>query len=68
MFVDVAPGLFELADLWVDGLDAGLYAAWLWELYRNVAEGDPPCWREEVTFSAALAPPDNDQEEEEVKP
>ena len=65
MFVDVAPGLFELADLWVDGLDAGLYAAWLWELYRNVAEGDPPCWREEVTFSAALAPLDNDQEEEE---
>ena len=30
--------LFELADLWTEGIDAGEYAQFLWELYRGVTE------------------------------
>lgn len=49
--------------VWVPGIDADSYAAWLWELYRAVGTWLPFSeWRDDCTFDSSLAPADEDSD------
>ena len=50
-------------------MDAADYAQFLWALFRDVAEGDPPSWRPADTccFNVALAPEDEDEQGEDER-
>ena len=57
--------LFELADMWVEGIDAGEYADWLWRLYRQIGTLCPANELRstaDCVFDASLAPQEHGED------
>ena len=58
-----SPNRVRLHVVWVPGVDADSYAAWLWELYGAVGTWLPFSeWRDDCTFDSSLAPADEDSD------